>query len=168
MLESNVLLLNQNYEPITLCSVKRAIIMVWLGKAEIVESAGDFVCSVSRKIVIPSIIRLLMYVKITQRCEIQLTRQNVIRRDHHRCQYCGKTDGPMTVDHVLPRSLGGGDYWTNLVACCPECNNKKRNRTPAQAGMQLISKPSKPNVRTFRFLHRGPVHTTWRTYLHSR
>lgn len=167
MLESNVLLLNQNFEPITLCSVKRAIIMVWLGKAEIIESAGDFVHTVSREFVIPSIIRLLDYVKIKQRCEIQLTRQNVIRRDHHRCQYCGRTDGPMTVDHVVPRSQGGRDTWHNLVSCCPSCNNRKRNRTPLQAGMDLISKPSKPNVMTFRFLHRGPVHKTWRSYLHT-
>ena len=103
MLGSAVLLLNQNYTPLTTCSARRAIIMVWLGKAEIVESTGLVVRSVSMTFDIPAIIRLLIYVGISYKWNIQLTKQNILRRDHKTCQYCGENDGPMTVDHVIPR-----------------------------------------------------------------
>jgi 5-methylcytosine-specific restriction endonuclease McrA len=165
MINSAVLLLNQNYEPLSTCSARRAIVMVWAGKAEIVERTGQSVHSVSMKFEIPSIIRLLIYVKISHRCHIQLTKQNILKRDHKTCQYCGKTVGSMTVDHVIPRSLGGGDTWQNLVCACSVCNTKKGDRTLKEAGMTLIKIPKKPNLRYFLFLNKGSIHSTWRAYL---
>ena len=165
MLNSSVLLLNQNFEPLTTCTARRAIVMVWTGKAEIIETTGWFVRSVSMTFHIPAIIRLLIYVKIVHRWDIQLTKQNILKRDRKTCQYCGRTEGPMTVDHVIPRSHGGGETWGNLVCACSVCNNKKGDRTPQEAGMHLIKKPKKPNFRSFRFYHKGTIHRTWHTYI---
>jgi len=165
MLDSNVLLLNQNFEPITVCSVKRAILMVWNGKAEIVETTGLFIRTVKTSFDIPSIIRLLFFANIIRKWDIQLTKQNILRRDHKICQYCGKTDALMTLDHLIPRSLGGKDTWENLVCACSSCNNKKGDRTPQEAGMKLLRQPQKPNVRAFHFLHKGSINAQWNTYL---
>ncbi len=165
MLNSSVLLLNQNYEPLTTCSARRAIVMVWSGKAEVVESTGAMVRSVSMAFDIPSIIRLLFYVRIAHRWNIQLSKQNIMRRDRRVCQYCGTKEGPMTIDHVVPRSLGGGDSWENLVCACAACNNKKGDRSPGEAGLRLIRKPKRPNLRSFLFHNLGPVQRTWRAYL---
>ena len=165
MLNSSVLLLNQNFEPLTTCSARRAIVMVWTGKAEIVETTGLSIHSVSMALDVPSIIRLLIFVSISHRWNIQLSRQNILRRDHQTCQYCGKQDGPMTVDHVIPRSQGGSDTWGNLVCACAVCNNKKGDRTPQEAEMELLKLPKKPNIRSIIFHNKGQIHSTWRTYL---
>jgi len=165
MLDSAVLLLNQNYEPLTTCSARRAIIMLWSGKAELVESTGLFVHSVSLTFDVPSIIRLLIYVSIRHHGSIQLTKQNILRRDHKTCQYCGTQEGPMTIDHIVPRSHGGKDTWSNLVCACARCNNRKGDRTLPEAGMKLISTPKKPNLRSFIFHGKGQMHSTWRAYL---
>jgi len=167
MLDSAVLLLNQNFEPLTTTSARRAIVMVLTGKAEIVEGTRDFVRSVSRTFNIPSIIRLLMFVRFAHRWNIQLTRQNILRRDLRTCQYCGRKEGVMTVDHVVPRSIGGGDTWENLVCACSQCNNRKGDRTLDMAGMSLNARPKKPSIRSFLFLSRGPIRKTWRTYLRT-
>lgn len=165
MLNQSVLLLNQNYEPLTTCSARNAIVMVWAGKAEMVESTGLYVHSVSMTFDVPSIIRLLIFVSITHRRSIQLTKQNILKRDHYTCQYCGTKEGLMTIDHVVPRSHGGEDSWFNLVCACSRCNNKKGNRLPVEAGMQLIQRPKKPSFRSFIFHGKGHIHSTWRTYL---
>ena len=115
MLNSSVLLLNQNFVPLTLCSVRRAVVMVWAGKAEIVMSTEERLHSISMSFAIPSIIKLISFVRVPYRWNIQLTRQNIMRRDHGVCQYCGRKEGRMTIDHVIPRSQGGGDTWGNLV-----------------------------------------------------
>lgn len=165
MPNSAVLLLNQNFVPLTVTSARRAVIMVWAGKAEIVETTGRYLHSVSSRFDVPSIIRLLIYVRVSYRWNVQLTKQNVIRRDRGTCQYCGATDGPMTIDHVVPRSLGGGDTWKNLVCACSACNNRKGNRTPQQAEMPLRSTPRKPSLKTFLFAHKVPIHHAWRPYI---
>ena len=165
MLNSSVLLLNHNFVPLTVCSARRAVVMVWTGKAEIVESSGCSVRSVSERVAIPSIIRLLVLVKVTYQWRVQLSKQNIIRRDRGICQYCGREDGPMTVDHVVPRSLGGLDEWQNLVCACPSCNNRKGNRTPQQAGMQLRSQPRKPTIGTIRIAHKIPLDHSWGPYI---
>ena len=165
MLNSAVLLLNQSYIPLTTCSARRAIIMVWMGKAEIVESTGLYIHSVSMKFDVPSIIRLLIFVRFSHRWNIQLTKQNILKRDRKTCQYCGGNEGPMTVDHVIPRSHNGRETWENLVCACEKCNNKKGDRTPQEADMSLIKKPSKPNFSSFLFHSRGQIHHNWRAYL---
>jgi 5-methylcytosine-specific restriction endonuclease McrA len=165
MLNRSVLLLNQNFIPISVCTVRRAVVMVWTGKAEIVESAGHSLNSVSARVDVPAIIRLMVLVRVNGFGDVPLTKQNIIRRDHGICQYCGSAEGPMTVDHVIPRSLGGRDDWGNLVCACPSCNNLKGNRTPHQAGMRLIRKPRKPSARTFRFTQKSPLNRLWQPYI---
>lgn len=167
MVDSAVLMLNHNYEPLTTTNARRAIIMVLTGKAEVVEESGFFLRSVSMTFGIPSIIRLLMFVRYAHRMHIQLSRQNILRRDRRTCQYCGRGDGMMTIDHVVPRSLGGHDTWENLVCACSACNNRKGDRTPEQAGMPLLKPPRKPTVRSFLFQNAGTVRTTWQLYLGS-
>lgn len=165
MLDRNVLLLNQNFEPLTTCSAKRAIIMVWTGKAEIVERTDYCVRSVSMTFYIPSVIRLLIFVSISHHMNVQLTKQNILRRDHKTCQYCGKAEGRMTVDHVVPRSQGGSETWENLVCACPSCNNRKGDNTLDQAGMRLIRPPRRPSVRSFLFGYKSFVSESWRAYV---
>ncbi|MFC1651525.1 HNH endonuclease [Candidatus Latescibacterota bacterium] len=165
MLNSNVLLLNQNFIPLTVCTAKHAVVMVWSGRAEIVESTGKYIHSVSRRFDVPSIIRLLVYVKISYRFNIQLTKQNIIKRDRGVCQYCGNTEGSMTVDHVVPRSHGGDESWGNLVCACSKCNNQKDDKTPQEAGMELLKKPKKPNIASFLFSHKIQVQNSWNTFL---
>jgi 5-methylcytosine-specific restriction endonuclease McrA len=165
MLDRNVLLLNNNFEPLTMCSARRAIIMVWNGKAEVVERTEDCVRSVSMTFFIPSVIRLLIFVSMSRQLSVQLTKQNILRRDRKTCQYCGKAEGRMTVDHVVPRSLGGRETWENLVCACPSCNNRKGDNTPEQAGMHLIRIPKKPTVRALLFGYRSIVSESWKAYL---
>jgi len=166
MLESQVLLLNNDFEPLTICSARRAITMVWAGKAEIIETTGHYIHSVSMAFSVPSIVRLLRYIQAKHRWNIQLSKQNILKRDRKICQYCGTSEGYMTVDHVLPRSLGGGETWENLVCACPACNNRKGDRTLEQVAMKLIRNPAKPNYMTFLF-GRGTSINAWRPYLKS-
>ena len=136
-----------------------------IGKAEIIKGSENYVHSVSRSFVIPSIIRLLTFVSISRKLNIQLSKQNIIRRDNGVCQYCGKTNGKMTVDHVVPKSQGGGETWENLVCACPECNNLKGHRSLAEAGMTLIRKPKRPSLNSILFPQRLLVNNTWYPYL---
>lgn len=165
MLDGSVLLLNNNFEPLTMCSARRAIVLVWTGKAEVLEQSEYWSRSVSVSINVPSVIRLLIFVKITRRMHIQLTKQNIIRRDMRTCQYCGRTESHMTVDHVIPKSQGGQDTWENLVCACSSCNNRKGDSTPEHAGMHLIRAPRKPSLVSFLFTHKGAVNDSWKMYL---
>jgi 5-methylcytosine-specific restriction endonuclease McrA len=165
LVNRNVLMLNQNYEPLTICSAKRAFILVYQGKAEMIESAdGLKLHSVNRAYALPSVVRLWQYKKVPYK-RIMLTRKNILVRDGHRCQYCGSTKGPMTVDHVIPKTMKGSESWDNLVTACTHCNNKKGDRTPEHAGFNLIRKPSRPTYITFiqRFI--GQADQRWRRYL---
>ena len=116
-LNRNVLVLNQDYEPIAICNAKKAIILVYLGKAEIVESYSYRIRSVSRTMPFPCVVRLQIYIYRPFK-PVMLNRKNILRRDHHTCQYCGKKSGPMTVDHIIPKQYGGKHSWENLVAAC--------------------------------------------------
>ena len=165
MLTGNVLVLNQNYEPLSVCSVRRAVVLIFLGKAEMVETAdGLTVRSAYRSFPIPSIVRLGIYIKVPQK-RILLTRKNVIKRDGHTCQYCGETRGEMTVDHVVPKIYGGLDSWENLICACTRCNNLKGDKTPEQAGFQLLCRPRRPNQITFIQQFVGISDSRWRQYL---
>jgi 5-methylcytosine-specific restriction endonuclease McrA len=165
MLYKQVLVLNQNFEPISVCGVKRAIVMLYLGKAEIIETADSLMLrSQSTVIPVPSVIRLGFYVKVPVK-RIMLTRKNIIKRDGGRCQYCGKKRPQMTVDHVIPKIYGGVDTWENLVCACLECNNRKGHNTPEQIGLALIRKPRRPNHITFIQQFVGVSDHRWRQYL---
>ncbi|MEO0093783.1 MAG: HNH endonuclease [candidate division WOR-3 bacterium] len=165
MLSQKVLLLNQNYEPLTLCRVRRALVLLYLRKAEMVEPYDSLVArSANVTIPIPSVLRLNYYVKVTRR-EIPLTKRNIMRRDNNQCQYCGKTSGPMTTDHVIPKVLGGTDSWENLVCACVECNTKKGNLPLHKSGLKLLRKPKKPHFFTFILNSLGQIPAPWRQYL---
>lgn len=163
-LNRNVLVLNQNYEPIAVCNAKKAIILVYLGKAEIVESLNHRVRSISTSIPFPSVVRLQIYI-YRPYIPVILSRKNIIKRDHHKCQYCGKKNVALTVDHIVPRQLGGHDSWENLICACVRCNNKKGNRTPDQANMQLMKRPKKPSRLFFLQFFIEKPHESWRPYL---
>ena len=140
-----MLVLNQGYEPVSVCSPRKAIILSLLMKAEIIEVRnGMHIHTISNVFPYPSVIRLFSFVRCPSKF-IEISRKNVIKRDNYQCQYCGKAKSDLTIDHVLPRSRGGKDTWENLVTACHSCNSKKGNRTPEEAGMRLLNKPKKPS-----------------------
>lgn len=160
-----MLILNQNYEPMSICNVKKAIILLFLGKAELIEAQQNkYVHSVSATMPFPSIVRLGVYIQIPYK-KIILSRKNILRRDGHRCQYCGKTELTLTVDHIIPKAKKGEETWENLVTACVECNNRKGDRTPEEAHMKLMRKPMKPNHVSFIRHFVGSVDDSWKPYL---
>ena len=164
-LNAKVLILNQNYEPMSLINAKKAIILLYLGKAELIEAhAGHRVHSVSTSMPLPSIVRLSMYVRVPFK-KIILSRKNILRRDGHRCQYCGRADLSLTIDHVMPVSRGGEDTWENLVCACVDCNNRKGDRTPEESAMPLRRRPMRPNHVTFIRHVMGSLDERWKPYL---
>jgi 5-methylcytosine-specific restriction endonuclease McrA len=165
MLQLPVLLLNQNYEPLTILKLKRAITLVILGKVDMIENEdGSLIHAISLTYRVPSVIRLKYYVRI-KRKEISLTKKNVIKRDNHQCQYCGRRTGLMTADHILPKALGGEESWENLVCACHECNNRKGDRSLKQAGMHLSKEPKRPSYFTFVLNEFGRPNAKWRPFL---
>ena len=138
-----VLVLNQNYEPLNVCNVRRAILLVFDGKAEVLEANGHLVKSATLAFPAPSVIRMV-YLIHRPRPRVKLTRREVFIRDSYTCQYCGRQMHDLTIDHVVPRSRGGHDTWDNLVLACVQCNVRKGDRTPIEANMPLIRRPVKP------------------------
>jgi 5-methylcytosine-specific restriction endonuclease McrA len=163
-LNNNVLVLNQNYEPIAICNAKKAVILVYLGKAEIVETLDTEIRAVSFSMPFPSVVRLQIYI-YKPYMPVILSRKNILRRDRHRCQYCGKNAQPLTVDHIIPKQFGGKHSWENLVCACIRCNNRKGNKTPDQVGMALLKKPQKPSKLFFLQFFIERPHDSWRPYL---
>ena len=165
ILNSHVLVLNQSFQPMSITNARKAIVLIFLGKAEIVEKDGEFIHSVNDRFPLPSIVRLTRYINVPQK-RVMLTRKNIIKRDKHQCQYCGKRSVSLTLDHVIPRVRGGKDTWENLVCACVKCNNKKGNRTPEDVGLKLLKKPKKPNHIFFIRYSVGVVDTRWKPYLY--
>lgn len=165
ILSHNVLVLNQNYEPMSVCSARRAFILMFLGKAELIEKQdGLKIRSMLTTFDLPSVVRLGRYVKAPHK-KILLSRKNILIRDDFTCCYCGTRKGPMTVDHVIPKNQGGTDTWENLVCACENCNNKKGDRTPAKAGMRLNRIPKRPNHITYIQRFVGVNDNRWKPYL---
>jgi 5-methylcytosine-specific restriction endonuclease McrA len=164
LVNSRVLILNQNYEPLTITSAKRAIVLMFQGKAEMIATSdGLRIHTVRASFALPSVVRLWQYRKVPHK-RIMLTRKNILTRDGHRCQYCGSSRGSMTVDHVIPKRLGGKDSWENLVCACPKCNNRKGDSTPEAAGMKILRRPSRPTYITF-IQRTYTIADQWRPYL---
>lgn len=138
-----VLVLNANFEPINVCSTRRAIGLVLSGKANLVLNGRGEIKTISRSYPRPSIIRLEKMIH-RPRPRIRLTKREVLRRDEYICQYCGQHSAYLTIDHIVPRRLGGKHAWDNLVAACPACNHRKGGRTVEQASMHLLHQPSEP------------------------
>lgn len=165
-LSGHVLVLNQDYRALSVCSVERALVMVFLHKAELVEAHnGRAVRSANASFPWPCIVRLKAYVRVPYR-RIMLTRRNILRRDGNRCQYCGSRDR-LTLDHVVPKSRGGPDTWDNLVAACVPCNNKKGNHTPDEANMPLRRRPFRPSHVMYLRDFLGSLEDSWKPYLYA-
>lgn len=148
MVNSPVLVLNQNYDPLNVCQARRAVVLLYRGKAEVVENDSGEIRSAYEVFSLPSVIRLLYMIK-RPRQQRRLTRLEVFSRDRYACQYCGRDGGDLTVDHVIPRYRGGGHAWHNVVSACIPCNRRKAGRTPAEAGMSLIRQPRVPLASGF-------------------
>jgi 5-methylcytosine-specific restriction endonuclease McrA len=138
-----VLVLNANFEPINVCNTHRAIVLILTGKASLVLNGRGEIRTVSRSYPRPSIIRLERMIK-RPRPRVKLTKREIMRRDNFTCQYCGQTASSLTIDHVIPRHLGGEHSWDNLVTACPACNHRKGARTIEQAQMHLLRHPKEP------------------------
>ena len=146
MINLPVLVLNQNYEPLNICRARRAVVLVYRGKAEMLEDGSGFIHSATRTFSVPSVIRLACMIK-RPRPRRRLNRLEVFSRDQFICQYCGKESRQLTLDHIVPRYRGGEHTWENVVSACIPCNRHKAGRTPEQAGMMLIRRPSPPRDR---------------------
>ena len=145
-MSKQVLVLNAGYEPLSLVSVRRAIVLLLREKAELLEATQQMLYSANRTIPEPLVIRLVHYVRLPHR-RVPPTRVAIMLRDAYMCQYCGEKPGQLhlTVDHIVPRSRGGGHTWTNLVTACKRCNQRKGNQTVDEAGMWPLRKPFEPS-----------------------
>lgn len=163
-MNNRVLVLNQDFSPLMVCSVERAFILVYLNKSELIKPAnGHKLHSVTASFPMPSVIRLNRYVHAPYK-GVNLTRQNIFKRDNFECQYCG-TKRDLTIDHVIPRAKGGADTWTNLVTACKKCNAKKGNYTLEVANMALRRRPYKPSYAIFLKDHMHGQSSEWDAFL---
>lgn len=147
-----VLLLNSTFEPLTALPMRRAVVMLMCGKADVVhdDPVGPVIHSATRTIVVPTVIRLRTYVRVPYRARVPMTRAALMHRDRFRCAYCGaKAD---TVDHVIPRSRGGDHSWENCVAACSACNHRKADRLLSELGWALHTTPLPPKGQHWRLL----------------
>jgi 5-methylcytosine-specific restriction endonuclease McrA len=164
-MNSRVLVLNQDFSPLMVCSVQRAFLLVYLNKSELIRPAnGHRLHSVSHSFPMPSVIRLNRYVAAPYK-GVTLTRQNIFKRDSFECQYCGKKKD-LTLDHVIPSSRGGQHTWLNLVTACKSCNARKGDFTPEEAGMVIKRKPHKPSYSLFLQELSDHHGNEWDEYLH--
>ncbi len=152
MINLPVLVLNQSYEPLSICRVRRAVVLLYQNKAEMLENGSGFIHSASREFPVPSVIRVAAMIKRPSRSEKKLTRLEVFKRDHYTCQYCGKETRQLTLDHVIPRHQGGPHTWENVVSACVPCNRRKAGRTPQEAGMRLVCHPVQPRYSGLFYL----------------
>jgi 5-methylcytosine-specific restriction endonuclease McrA len=192
-LDCNVLVLNKHYMAIRIVGARRAFSLLFRELAEVVSvekgrysnydfqswcevselkrnfepDGHDWVSTVNFHIAVPRIIRLLFYDRLP-RSEVKLNRRNIFARDKNRCQYCGKKypTSELSLDHVIPRSMGGKSVWTNMVCACTDCNVRKGGRTPKQAGLTLVQKPIRPKRNPLVHVHLGHQrYRSWKQFL---
>jgi len=187
-MSENVLVLNRLWQAVNVCSVRRAFSLLFAGHAQVVETAAsgyqtfgfrewqdvsqqydghDVVRTISFKIRVPKVIVLLFYDRFPKK-EVKFTRQNVFERDKSTCQYCGRAFDrrELNLDHVIPRDRGGRMVWENIVCSCIECNTRKGNRTPDEAGMRLVKRPRRPKWRPSLVVSFSKhMDESWRTFL---
>jgi 5-methylcytosine-specific restriction endonuclease McrA len=192
-LECNVLVLNKHYMAIRIVGARRAFSLLFRELAEVIcferdtycnydfqnwcdvsrfkrnfePAEHDWVATVNFHIAVPRIIRLLFYDRLP-RSEVKFNRRNIFARDRNRCQYCGKkySTTELSLDHIIPRSMGGKSVWENIVCSCTKCNVKKGGRTPQKAGLKLIQKPVKPKRNPVVHVHLGHErYSSWKQFL---
>jgi len=162
---ADVLVLNASYEPLNVCTVRRAHVLVFKGKAEVVEELGKPLRSAAESFVWPHVIRLLSYVRVPKSVQRKISRRALFARDGWRCQYCGTDSGKLTLDHVVPRSRGGESSWENVVTSCAPCNLRKGNRMLEEVGMRLHAPPRAPAPALFVTLAAPRIPDRWHPYL---
>ncbi|MER2512626.1 MAG: HNH endonuclease [Nitrosomonas ureae] len=164
---ASVLVLNATYEPLSVVSIKRAIVLLLKEKAELLEAAETTLRACGVAMPVPLVIRMVYCVRIPRAMTLPLSRRTVMARDQYTCQYCGATPlrVDLTLDHVLPRSRGGRSEWENMVVACRTCNQKKGNRTPREAGMRLARPPRRPRYIALALLGENNQREAWNKYL---
>jgi 5-methylcytosine-specific restriction endonuclease McrA len=163
---TRVLVLNASYEPINVCTVRRAAVLVLKSRAEVLEKGEGALHSEHLELVRPCVIRLIRYVRIPRDVHRRkITRKAVLARDAYTCQYCGHEAAGLTVDHVIPRSRGGRSEWENIVASCAPCNRRKGNRMPREARMHPARRPKAPGPTVFIRIAAPRVPLAWEPYL---
>jgi 5-methylcytosine-specific restriction endonuclease McrA len=161
-----VLVLNASYEPINVCNVRRATVLVLKERAEVIERGEGALHSERLTFDRPCVIRLIRYIRIPRDVHRRkITRKAVLARDAWTCQYCGRQGTGLTVDHVIPRSRGGQSVWENIVASCAPCTRKKGNLTPREARMHPDSRPRPPGPTVFIRLASPRIPSAWQPYL---
>ena len=160
-----VLVLNASYEPLNVCSLRRAHVLVFKGKAEVIEELDRPLCSATAVYPWPHVIRLVNYVRVPRIVQRKISRRALFARDDWRCVYCGTSSGRLTLDHVIPRSRGGGSVWENVVTSCAPCNLRKGNRLPHEVHMVLQHPPRPPAPVLFIRLATPKIPKRWERYL---
>jgi 5-methylcytosine-specific restriction endonuclease McrA len=160
-----VLVLNASYEPLNVCSVRRAHVLVFKGKAEVLEALDEPLRSATDTFPWPHVIRLLTYVRVPRIIQRKISRRALFARDNWRCVYCGDSGGRLTLDHVVPRSKGGDSVWENVVTSCAPCNLRKGDRSPDEAAMTLHVPPRPPAPVLFIRLAAQSIPSRWQPYL---
>ena len=191
LLERPVLVLNRLWQPVHTCSVKRALKLLCLGHAQVVQTEGEaryqthdigswveysgdeastlaeeVIRSVKVALRVPKIIVLAIYDRIPRK-EVKFTRQNIFLRDKHTCQYCKRVfvEGKLNLDHVMPRDRGGKTVWENIVTSCVPCNTRKANRLPREAGMSLLNEPARPRWRPLFGMKETSADEVWNEFI---
>jgi 5-methylcytosine-specific restriction endonuclease McrA len=163
-----VLVLNSDYEPLNVCHFRRAIVLVYLGKADVLHADGEIEPAwPPAGFIMPSVVKLRTHVK-RPLPELKLSRRTVFARDNYTCQYCGSKTKDLTIDHVIPKRHGGNASWENLVCCCRRCNMKKSDKYAHQVGMKLNQPPKRPRYVPYISLTKyivGRKNEVWRNYL---
>ncbi len=166
-MNQEVLVLNSDYEPLNVCNLRRAIVMLYLGKADVLHTDDEMARTADGRFVVPSVVKLRSHVR-RPLPELKLSRRTVFARDNYLCQYCGATSKDLTIDHVIPKRAGGAASWENLVTCCRKCNMKKSDKLAHQVGMKLARPPRRPRYVPYISLTKyllGRKNDVWRTYL---
>ena len=167
MINAPVLVLNQNYEPLNVCDIRRAFRLLGAEKAELIERNHQVIHTPTLVFEAPSVIRLQYHIK-RPRPRVKLSRREVFARDRHTCQYCGAVSRDLTIDHVVPKHRGGRHEWENLVAACRNCNHRKGSKTLSEVRMHLLREPRAPRADV-RYLFGSYLaderNDAWRSYL---
>jgi 5-methylcytosine-specific restriction endonuclease McrA len=161
---TKALVLNTTYEPLSIVTSRRAVVLVISDKADVVEAQELRWHSERTSFQVPSVVRLRRFVRVPYLRRVPLTRSAVFARDGNRCQYCGRS--AECLDHVIPRSKGGTHTWENVVACCRTCNVRKADRFLPETSMRLVTKPQVPRRHDWVYASMGfPVDPAWHPYL---
>ena len=160
-----VLVLNASYEPLNVCSVRRAHVLVYKGKAEVIERLDRPLASATTTFPWPHVIRLVTYIRVPRAVQRKISRRTLFARDGWRCVYCGSAGGRLTLDHVVPRSRGGDSVWENVVTSCAPCNLRKADRLVEEVGLTMRVHPTPPSPSLFIRLAAPKIPQTWAPYL---